>query len=1068
MQWYVETFREECGISDFKKGEEYFRSGRVKKIHYSGTEDEWEAVCTVSGSRQYRVNLRAEDSSLDYSCTCPRCDDYGYCKHIAAAVLAVADLQSGGAGMESEDSGKGKRRKTVQVVASDPRVIQVLSAYQCRASSVTDTPARLVPRLYFAYGQSYPIFGFQVGFDRLYVIRDLVEFLLNVKNRETRAYGKGLTLSHGIEQFDAPSQQIIRLLMDQFDYFRSIQAHAFQLFYIGSASPYGKKGEIVLTGSAFDRMFDLLNGKTVDSTVKGSAVVFETGDPPVSAQLQSKKNAAGLRLTLPEDLRFFGSTETLYARSEGVIRRCSDAFRQRVYPLAAGGAEDMTIALHDLPLFCSYVLPEISDHVAVSDPDGLLREYEPDECTPCFYLDIEDGVLQLRLSFRYGMSEITGTESPAATPHIKRNPRVEQEAEETILRSFRPEPEEGYSLSGEDAIFDFLSGPITELHALGEVYASDRLRAKHIQGSGGSVGVSLSSGKLLLEINTGDFPPEELEALYQSILKKRRYHRLADGRILALNGSSCERIAELTHMLQLPAKELKKGEIELPAFRALYVDDMLNGDSGLHSVRDREFRAMVRNFRAVSESDYPLPERLEPLLRPYQKTGFYWLKTLESCGFGGILADEMGLGKTIQTIAYLLTVRRSAVGLPSLIVCPSSLILNWVDELERFAPELRVQPVMGAVADRKREFAAGAEADVFVTSYELLRQDIERYRAQPFYCCVLDEGQHVKNQATLTSKAVKLVDARQRFVLTGTPIENRLSELWNLFDFLMPGYLFSHRQFVEKLEKPVVKSGDADASAQLRRLVQPFLLRRLKRDVLRELPPKTEHIRRIPMAEEERKTYCAAAAAARESLSGETSNKLAILAALTRLRQICCAPGLCVADYEGASSKLEACLELCAGMVENGHQILLFSQFTSMFDLLRPRLDALGIRSFTLQGSTSRQERARLVKGFNAGEVPVFLISLKAGGTGLNLTAADIVIHYDPWWNLAAQDQATDRAHRIGQQAHVQVYKLIMQDSIEERILTLQSQKAALLDAVSGEDGAAILSMSRDDLLALL
>ena len=265
-----------------------------------------------------------------------------------------------------------------------------------------------------------------------------------------------------------------------------------------------------------------------------------------------------------------------------------------------------------------------------------------------------------------------------------------------------------------------------------------------------------------------------------------------------------------------------------------------------------------------------------------------------------------------------------------------------------------------------------------------------------------------------------------------------------------------------------MKSGDEGASAQLRRLVQPFLLRRLKSDVLRELPPKIEHVRRIPLTEEERRAYHASAAAALQSLAGGGQGKLAILAALTRLRQICCAPDLCFENYDGPRSKLEACLELCSGLAENGHQILLFSQFTSMLDLIRPRLDALGISSFTLQGSTPKQERARLVKAFNEGGASVFLISLKAGGTGLNLTAADTVIHYDPWWNLAAQEQATDRAHRIGQLAHVQVYKLIAQDSIEERILDLQSKKAALMDAVSGDGSAAILEMSKDDLLALL
>jgi SNF2 family DNA or RNA helicase len=325
----------------------------------------------------------------------------------------------------------------------------------------------------------------------------------------------------------------------------------------------------------------------------------------------------------------------------------------------------------------------------------------------------------------------------------------------------------------------------------------------------------------------------------------------------------------------------------------------------------------------------------------------------------------------------------------------------------------------------------------------------------------------VKNQSTLASKAVKSIPCTQRFVLTGTPIENRLSELWNLYDFLMPGYLFTHNRFVEKLEKPIVKSGDEEAREQLRRLVRPFLLRRLKADVLKELPPKVEHIRRVSMEDEERKTYAASVIAARDGLGAEGS-KMQILAALTRLRQICCDAGLCFENYTGGTSKLDACVELCCGMAENGHQILLFSQFTTMLERIRQRLENAGLSCFTLQGSTPKEQRARLVRDFNAGKAQVFLISLKAGGTGLNLTAADVVIHYDPWWNLAAQNQATDRAHRIGQRESVQVYKLIVKDSIEEKILDLQAKKAELMDAVSDGSDESILTMSKEDLMALL
>lgn len=418
-------------------------------------------------------------------------------------------------------------------------------------------------------------------------------------------------------------------------------------------------------------------------------------------------------------------------------------------------------------------------------------------------------------------------------------------------------------------------------------------------------------------------------------------------------------------------------------------------------------------------------------------------------------------------IAFLSTVSHQTVGLPNLVVCPASLIYNWGDEVHHFAPQLNYCLILGSAAERKVLRENAANADVWVTSYELLRQDINDYKEHNFYCCILDEAQHIKNASTLASKAVKSIVCKQRFVLTGTPIENRLSELWNLFDFLMPGYLFTNHAFREKMEKPIVKSKNLDAASQLRRLVQPFLMRRLKSDVLKELPAKQEFVRRISLSDEEKKLYYANVQAALTSLNGN-DKKIQILATLTRLRQLCCDPNLCYENYEGATSKLDACIELCEAMVENSHQILLFSQFTSMLDRLRERLNALNISNFTLQGSTSKEQRAAFVNSFNAGNASVFLISLKAGGTGLNLTAADVVIHFDPWWNQAAQDQATDRAHRIGQKSHVQVYKLIAKDTIEEKILELQEKKSALLDTISSGGDSDIMSMTSEELLDLL
>ena len=356
-----------------------------------------------------------------------------------------------------------------------------------------------------------------------------------------------------------------------------------------------------------------------------------------------------------------------------------------------------------------------------------------------------------------------------------------------------------------------------------------------------------------------------------------------------------------------------------------------------------------------------------------------------------------------------------------------------------------------------------------VTSYDLLRRDEALYADRKFYACILDEAQAIKNHTTQKYKAVCRVNSRVRFALTGTPVENRLGELWSIFSFLMPGYLPPYKSFCTRFEKPIVQENDPTAVRRLNQLTGPFILRRMKAEVLKELPPKTENIYRIELEEEQRKLYLAAVLDAREKLkAAKPEDKMAVFAVLMRLREICCDPHLIADNWEGGSAKLDACTELVTSAVEGGHRILLFSQFTSMLDLLAKRLDEAGISHFTLQGSTPKPVRAELVRRFNGGEVSVFLISLRAGGTGLNLTAADIVIHYDPWWNVAAQNQATDRAYRIGQQNPVQVYKLIAQDTIEEKIVALQQAKQSLADTVTGSADGAILSMKPEELLELL
>ena len=1046
-----ESLRKQFPSADFDRGLSYFHSMCVRSVNTTPIGDDMRVDCKVRGSRMYAVSFIFKDPQITNSCCdCPRYNETGCCKHIVASILAF---------LQKVDDG------VIYTGRSDHAAQWMLNNYLKKSqkqATPMKTPARIVPRLTGEfYGENYPLFSFRVGYDRLYVVKSVSEFLGNVYLEKTANYGKSLVLDHSIRQFDEKSQQLIHLMMNEFTRFQSMRRES---PYRDIVNTYNRS-ELVFLGDSFDRVFDLLSDAPLE-VAEGGSVSLVQGNPQVSVKISKDRKSAKLDIQMPFDYRFFESPQYLYAIGGGELMRCSNEFREKIYPMLRTERPSMQLALADLPTFCACVLPEISGFANVSDPDALLQAYIPEDCTVQFYFDMENDVLILNPAFAYGIRKFKFFQKPSETDGVRRN-LVQESAALTFAETYFQKNGKHYEMTGEEQIFDFLTDTIDEFRERGEVYLSDRLQNRQVRPKPAQIGVSVSDGLLQLTMDTGGFPVEELFQLYQSMLARRKYHRLADGRYLKLDGSSSEKMAEMAQMLQLTQKDLEKGTISMPAYRGLYLDAMLSGNEDIRVHRDTQFRNMIRNFKTLSESDYALPEAVQGTLRPYQQTGFQWLKTLESYGFGGILADEMGLGKTLQMIAFLATVPNQTVGMPNLVVCPASLIYNWGDEMQKFAPGLKYCLILGPAAERKNLRSHAADADVWVTSYELLRQDIDDYKNRQFYCCILDEAQHIKNTATLASKAVKNIPCKQRFVLTGTPIENRLSELWNLFDFLMPGYLFTNHAFREKMEKPIVKSKNPDAASQLRRLVQPFLLRRLKSDVLKELPAKQEYVRRISLSEEEKKLYYANVQAALANL-GDNDGKMQILAALTRLRQLCCDPNLCYENYEGATSKLDACVELCEAMVENGHQILLFSQFTSMLDRLRERLNALNISNFTLQGSTSKEQRAALVKSFNAGGASVFLISLKAGGTGLNLTAADVVIHFDPWWNQAAQDQATDRAHRIGQKSHVQVYKLIAKDTIEEKILELQEKKSALLDTISGGEEGSIMNMTSEELLDLL
>ena len=729
------------------------------------------------------------------------------------------------------------------------------------------------------------------------------------------------------------------------------------------------------------------------------------------------------------------------------------------------------------------VLPQLEAEKAIRierEDEEEIAEILPPEAKYTFYLDAGDGLIFCRGVVSYGGGEFALR--PLTDADFPLDPVRDAEGEERVrlrIADYFPDydAEEGAHVSknSADSAYRILSTGIGDLMRMGEVQGTDafyRLRIRKPPRV--RLGVSVASEILNLDIETDDLSRAELLDLLLSYRARKKYHRLSNGDIIELEkDESLDMLSELLDSMGGDVKKFTEGKLHLPLYRALYLSRMLEEHDGIAADRDRQFRALVKNFKTIGESDFEVPASLLKVMRNYQLYGHKWLRTLASAGFGGILADDMGLGKTLQMISVLLAAKEAGEGGLSLIICPASLVYNWLEEFARFAPELNAVPVAGPLAERKAyltALAAGAEApDVLITSYHLLLRAAELYDALHFEDQVLDEAQTVKNPSAAVSKAVRLIHSRHRFALTGTPIENRLSELWSIFDYLMPGFLYTYRQFSSEFETPVMKENDGAASERLRAMCAPFILRRLKGDVLKDLPDKLEEHRYARFGEEQRKLYDAQVAHMQRTLSeAEPGEKLKVLAELTKIREICCDPSLVAENYRGGSAKREACLDLIKSAVDGDHRLLLFSQFTSMLALLEEDLGKEGIPYYKITGSTPKEERLRLVHAFNGDSTPVFLISLKAGGTGLNLTGADVVIHYDPWWNLAAENQASDRAHRIGQTKKVTVYKLIAKGTVEEKIVKLQEAKQNLSDSVVQAGGNPLAALTQEELMDLL
>ncbi|MCR4868855.1 MAG: DEAD/DEAH box helicase [Lachnospiraceae bacterium] len=927
---------------------------------------------------------------------------------------------------------------------------------------------------------------FKVGTDKLYIVKNLKELHQAVTHRLFLGLGKKNGIQFATETFTEKSQA----LYDFLD--RALREEFFRKDLNDGVSEISVTKELILYGQRLDEFFSIVEGnelELVDKTELPNGkrnVVAKDRELTLSLRAFPHKDKNGkfdgvtLDGTLPQ---FIQGSEDSYYLSRGFFYRIPKDNAKALAPFIAASDEGMIqilIGRQRLSDFYYHVLPKVSRYVDLSEAQkGVIEQYLPPEASFYFYLDaVEEDVTCAVMAEYDGEKYYLGNQEELLNrENFFRDLNLENRIIATVC-SFFPDyddrKKEFYTGKNEEVIYRILTEGVAQLMELGEVSTTRAFENLSVRtGWNLSVGVSVNANLLQLSVLSQDIPQEELIELLDSYKRKRTFHRLRNGEFLSLTeGDSVAVLEQMMEDLHLSAKEFTKGKMEIPSYRALYLNKMLEEHDEIATDRDRAFKTLVKSFKTLRDADYDVPPSLKPVLRNYQKQGFRWILTLAGYGFHGILADEMGLGKTLEMIAALVYEKQQGNLQRSLVVCPASLVYNWMVELAHFAPELKAEAVDGSKENR-REILAKNDQDILVTSYDLLRRDIAEYEDYQFTYQILDEAQYIKNPKSGMSKAVKIIKSTHRFALSGTPIENRLSELWSIFDYLMPGFLYDYETFREDYETPIVAEKDEWVSKRLSAMTSPFILRRKKESVLKDLPEKLEEIRYTNFSSAQRKIYDSQLLRMKktiEATSGEDfkKNKMKILADITRLRQICCDPTLLFEDYKGESSKKEMLLELIRDAMEDGHKMLVFSQFTSMLEKIGDALHEQGIPFYTITGETKKEKRLALVNAFNTDEVPVFLISLKAGGTGLNLTGADMVIHYDPWWNVAAENQATDRAHRIGQKKKVSVYKLIAKGTIEERILVMQQEKQNLADEILSGEGKSLSSMTKEELLEIL
>ena len=1040
----------------YYRGMRYYAAHAVSDVTWNEATKQYHAF--VQGSNIYGVTIGfGEDEQITHSCNCPAHAKYpGACKHVVAALLFIADYQQRADALENLGWEDQTAYKIIEYFRK--REYRKLTPQYFHLALQVTVNEPLKSR------QSKAFVGLYAGSSKMYKVSNTKKFIQDYYNHKEIRLGKEFRYIPEECQFEPTSAAVLAYLTEIYE----IQETLGKTYY----SNLFNRQELVVSQNMLCKLLRLAEGLHCDIILRDKKMEnmeIMCSNPKLSMELQMEDEVLSLHdmgqepiISICEDGSILCYQGCIYLPDMEFLANLRPFFTT----LFGKKQSELEFRGENMGSFIEKVLPVIKKTMNIQVPEKIKDHYIVEQLQPKLYFDIDRSrqrpVLVARMIFAYGEHEVNPLQDEQKGSYILVRDREE---EEQLLRLMYDKHfsvrREQFVLTKEDEIFQLMTEGIQDLCRQFEVFYSKEYKANSIKKVGMLLaGIRLNTDINLLEMDVdyGHIPKEELRDFFRSIKLKKKYYRLKSGAFVNLMTED-KQIDELRDLLSI-GEVTEDNKIAFSQTAVMEVDELLPHTQRI--TRDAGYKQLLEDLKNPDKTNWELPNGMEDILRPYQITGYRWLCSLAHYGMGGILADDMGLGKTLQTITYVL----ANPGTRTLIVCPTSLAYNWQDEFSKFAPQIATQIISGTPQERADLMQQSTDVPVWITTYPLIRKDVDLYKAQIFDACFIDEAQFIKNPTSLGAKAVKAVQAKHRFALTGTPIENTLSELWAIFDFVMPGFFGRYRQFEECYEKPILRDHDSVQMQKLRRKIRPFVLRRMKKEVLTELPDKIETRRMAEMGAKQRKIYESYLARIQMELAGDEENtpggnRMQVLAALTRLRQICCHPATFASNYHGGSGKLDLLMEQLPDILEGGHSVIVFSQFTSMLSIIAHELKQRNIPFFYLAGSTSAQERKREVKEFNRGEVKVFLISLKAGGTGLNLTGADTVIHFDPWWNPAVEDQATDRAYRIGQKKKVQVIKYVMKDSIEEKIYELQKRKKQLSDQLiqAGESFVTQLTM---------